>query len=419
MTHAHVEAGKNTKNVAVVREPFRVPGFRVATAASGMRYSGRPDLALIWCDDAAAGAGVFTRNRFCAAPVEICREHLERSRDAVRAVLVNAGIANACTGEEGLHNGRVTAARLARDLGIDPTQVLIASTGVIGPQLRLDPLFQALPELIQGLAEDHWDAVARAIMTTDTVPKWAATRLELCGRPVTIGGVAKGAGMIAPDMATLIALVCTDAAVSAPVLDHYWLHRAADASFNAITIDGDTSTNDTLLALAGGRAGHPPIATPDGPDSERFGAALKAVLEDLARQIVLDGEGATKLMEIRVSGARSEADARRIAFTIAQSPLVKTAFFGEDANWGRVVAAAGRAGVDLDPTKVSLRFGDVTVFQDGMPLLSPEVERAAGLVLKQREIPVHLALGEGTARFTVRTCDFSYDYVKINADYRS
>lgn len=418
MIHAHAEAGKNTKNVAVARVPFRIPGFRVATAASGMRYSGRSDLALIWCDDPAAAAGVFTRNRFCAAPVQICREHLDRSRAAMRAVLVNAGIANACTGEEGLHNGRLTAAHLARELDIDPTQVLIASTGVIGPQLKLQPLFQTLPELIGGLAEDHWDAVARAIMTTDTVPKWATTRVELCGRPVTIGGVAKGAGMIAPDMATLIALVCTDAAVSAPVLNH-WLHRAADASFNAITIDGDTSTNDTLLALAGGRAGHPPLATPDGPDSERFGAALQVVLEDLARQIVLDGEGATKLMEICVSGARSEADARRIAFTIAQSPLVKTAFFGEDANWGRVVAAAGRAGIELDPAKVSLRFGDVTVFQDGMPLLTPEVERAASRVLKQREIPVHLALGEGTARFTVRTCDFSYDYVKINADYRS
>lgn len=418
MPHAPVEAGKSIRSAAVARDSFIVPGFRVASAASGMRYQGRPDVALIVAEPEATAAAVFTRNRFCAAPVRLCRQHLAQSRQGIRAVLVNAGIANACTGQEGDVNAQRSAQQLAAELGTDPSRILVASTGVIGPQIRVEPLFAVLPELHRRLAEDGWDGAARAILTTDTVAKLASTRLDLYGKTVTIGGICKGSGMIAPDMATMLAFVCTDAAVQPEILDH-WLRLANAETFNAISVDGDTSTNDTLIVLAGGGAGHLPIDTMDSAESERFGAALQAVLADLSRQIVLDGEGATKLVEICVSGARSVEEARRVAFTVADSPLVKTAFFGQDPNWGRVVAAAGRAGVELDPDKVTLCFGDVTVFRDGMPLLSKEVENAAARVLQEREITVALRLGQGDARFCVRTCDFSYDYVRINADYRS
>ena len=417
MTPVPVEAEKNSKSVAVNRAPFTVPGFRAASAASGMRYKGRPDLALIFADAGAGAAGVFTTNRFCAAPVRLCRERLEASL-AARAVIVNAGFANACSGEEGLRRAREIARVTADALGVAPQTVLAASTGVIGPQVLLEPVERVMPELVAGLKADGWSDAAQAIMTTDTVPKLASTRVELGGKTVTIGGIAKGSGMIAPNMATLLVFVCTDAAIAPPVLQH-WTGFAAARSFNCITVDGDTSTNDTLLVLASGAAENPPIEEAEGVDGRAFGRALHAVLLDLSKQIVLDGEGATKFIEIHVSGASDEPAARAVGFTVANSPLVKTAFFGRDANWGRIVAAAGRAGVPLDPDRVALYFDTVCVFRDGTPVADPGIEERASEVFKQRAISVRLELGMGRAEFTAFTCDLSYDYVKINADYRS
>lgn len=419
MTHAPAGAARNTRSVAVDRNAFTVPGFRAAAVASGMRYRDRNDLALIVAEEGAevVAAGVFTKNRFTAAPVVLCRERL--AAQGIRAILTNAGIANSCTGEEGLKRAEEMAKLAAEGLGVAPGAVLVASTGVIGMQVPVEPVRRVMPELVARLRPDGWEEAARAIMTTDTVPKMAVTvDAQVGGRPVTVGGIAKGSGMIAPNMATLLAFVCTDAAVTWSVLNH-WVRRCADETLNRITVDGDTSTNDTLLVLAGGRAGNPPISEVESPGSIAFGQALKAVLLDLAKRLAEDGEGATKLIEIEVTGASDEATARAVAFTIANSPLVKTAFFGEDANWGRIVCAAGRAGIDFDPSRVSLYFGDVCVFKDGAPLGGQEIEESASRVFRRKEIPVRLDLGAGHCAYTAYTCDFSYDYVKINASYRS
>lgn len=416
MTPVPVEAAKSTKSVVVVRKPNAVPGFRLAAAHAGIRYRDRQDLALIAADNDTIAAGVFTQNQFPAAPVLLCREHLQDH--SARAILVNSGIANAGTGTEGLHRAREMARLAAQALGLSTESVLVCSTGVIGQQIPIDAVSQAIPGLAKALTEDAWDQVAAAIMTTDTVPKTASTQVIIDGQMVTITGVAKGAGMIAPNMATLLAFVCTDAVITGPVLQH-WTRTAADASFNRITIDGDTSTNDTLLVLAGGRAGHAPISDPHSAAGELFGEALGAVLLDLAKQIVYDGEGVTKFIEVRVTGASDAAAARALAFTIANSPLVKTAFFGQDANWGRIIAAAGRAGVPLQPERVALFFDAVCVFRGGTPVPGPEVEAAASQVFRRKEIVIHLDVGLGQADYSVYTCDLSYDYVKINASYRS
>ncbi|MHC1726749.1 MAG: bifunctional glutamate N-acetyltransferase/amino-acid acetyltransferase ArgJ [Syntrophobacteraceae bacterium] len=402
----------------VNRDPFEIPGFVVGAVASGMRYSGRLDLALICAEEAAGcnAAGVFTKNSFCAAPVKICREHL-KARTA-KAVIVNAGIANACTGEDGKHRARETAKIVAGELNCPAESVLVSSTGVIGMPLPLDPIERVMPELVRSLRPGGWEDAARAIMTTDLVKKMASTRIDLGGKKVTVGGIAKGSGMIAPNMATLLVFACTDADVSPEVLDH-WTRAGADKSFNCITVDGDTSTNDSLIVLAGGAAGNPAISDIESDESRAFGEALTAVLRDLAIQVVMDGEGATKLIEINVCGARNSEEARQVAFTIANSPLVKTAFFGEDANWGRIVAAAGRAGVQLTPELAALYFGDLCIFRGGTPVMGAEIEEQATRIFKQKEIRVRLDLGLGDADFTAYTCDFSFDYVKINASYRS
>ncbi len=413
-----VGAGKNTKNVTVSRGPFTVPGFVAGAAASGMRYRGRPDLALIAAEDekGCSASGVFTRNAFCAAPVELCRERLAGRR--AKAVVVNAGIANACTGAEGLRRAREMARIAAEALGCRAESVLPASTGVIGMDLWLEPVSEVMPALVKTLRPEGWESAARAIMTTDTVPKMAVAAVEVAGRTITVGGIAKGSGMIAPDMATLLAFACTDADVAPEVLD-YWTRAGADGSFNCITIDGDTSTNDTLIVLSSGVAGNPRITDVESKESLAFGQALAAVLRDLAVQVVMDGEGATKLIEITVAGAGNADDARKAAFTVANSPLVKTAFFGEDANWGRIVAAAGRSGVRLDPDRAALYFEDLCVFRGGMPVREDDIEEHATRIFKQKEIRVRLDLGMGEASFTAFTCDFSFDYVKINASYRS
>ncbi len=384
-----------------------------------MRYSGRPDLALISClnPDGCAAAGVFTQNRFCAAPVELCRERLEAGK--AKAILANSGIANACTGEEGKNKAAQMAALASEALGCPAGSVLVCSTGVIGRQVDVEPVARCLPGLVGALRPDGWHDAARAIMTTDTVEKMASIQVELeKGLKITVGGIAKGSGMIAPDMATLLVFVCTDAAVSPEVLRH-WTGVGADGSFNCITVDGDTSTNDSLIVLAGGAAANRPIADITSAESLAFGAALGAVLRDLAIQIVMDGEGATKLIEIEVSGAADRESAKRIAFTIANSPLVKTAFFGADANWGRIVAAAGRAGVVMDSERVSLFFADLCVFQNGVPIPGEKVEEEASRIFRQKEISLRLDLGAGSGSFTAWTCDLSFDYIKINASYRT
>jgi glutamate N-acetyltransferase/amino-acid N-acetyltransferase len=383
-----------------------------------MRYKDRLDLALIAADQpgGAAACGAFTTNRFTAAPVELCRAHL-RSHLA-KAILVNAGIANACTGEEGLRRCRDTARMAAEALHVNPEAVLVASTGVIGQQIVPEAVDRVMPTLVETLRAEGWKDVARAIMTTDLVPKMASVRVKCGGKEVTIGGVAKGSGMIAPNMATLLTFVCTDAAIDPDVLEH-WTRRSADLSFNSITVDGDTSTNDSLLVLASGVAGNPVLSDVESSDSREFGGALKSVLLDLAKQIVMDGEGATKFIEIHVTGAPDVKSAKTVAFTVAHSPLVKTAFFGEDANWGRIVAAAGRSGVPIIPDRLTLYFDQVCVFRGGTPVEGPDVEEEASKVFRQKEIRVQLDLGMGDGLFTAYTCDLSYDYVKINASYRS
>jgi len=402
----------------VSRTPFSIPGFRAAAAACGMRYPGRNDLALIASEseEGCTASGVFTQNTFCAAPVELCRERLAGRRAA--AILVNAGIANACTGDEGKRRAAETARIVSNGLHCPEDLVLVASTGVIGMQLVVEPAAGAIPGLVSSLRPDGWEDAAKAIMTTDLAAKMAHTRVEIDGKTITVGGIGKGSGMIAPNMATLLVFVCTDAAIAPDVLD-YWVKAGADRSFNCITVDGDTSTNDTLIVLASGAAGNPPISDTGSAASLAFGNALEAVLRDLAVQTVMDGEGATKFIEIDVTGAADAESARQVAFTVANSPLVKTAFFGQDANWGRIVAAAGRSGVPLEAEKVALFFEDLCVFEGGTPVSGDEIEARATAIFKQKEIRVRLDLGLGDARFTAFTCDFSFDYIKINASYRS
>lgn len=384
-----------------------------------MRYKDRLDLTLIVADpvEGVSTAGVFTTNRFCAAPVEICKRRLETSMRS-KGLLINAGIANACTGEEGLRRAAAMTRMTADALSVAEEAILVASTGVIGQQIHLEPLGDVLPGLVRSLRGDGWEDAARAIMTTDLVPKMASVVLDIDGAAVTVGGIAKGSGMIAPNMATMLAFVCTDAAVDPAYLQDLVSQEAA-RTFNCITVDGDTSTNDTLLVLASGVAGNPPLSSIDSAATRAFRQGLNSIFLDLAKQIVMDGEGATKLIEIRVTGAEDEQSARSVAMTVANSPLVKTAFFGQDANWGRIVAAAGRAGVPLDPNKVTLHFDEVCVFRDGTPVEGDGVEAEASRVFRQKEIVVTLSLGMGRAAMSVYTCDFSFDYVKINASYRT
>jgi glutamate N-acetyltransferase/amino-acid N-acetyltransferase len=418
MTHVPVEAEKNIRNVMVNRGPFEVRGFLAGAVETGMRYAGRLDLALICVQnpDGCTASGVFTRNSFCAAPVELCREHLAKHR--AKAILANAGIANACTGNDGKTRAVEMARITAETLDCPAGSVLVSSTGVIGRQIDLDSISRCMPELVRALRPDGWQDAARAIMTTDTVEKMACAQIDLGGKVVTIGGIAKGSGMIAPDMATLLVFVATDAAVGPEALDH-WTRAGANSSFNRITVDGDTSTNDSLIVLAGGTAGNTPVMNIGSNVSHAFGEALAAVLRDLAIQVVMDAEGATKLVEIEVRGAVDSESARQVAFTVANSPLVKTAFFGQDANWGRIVAAAGRSGVRLVPDRVSLFFEDLCVFKSGAPVHGQDIEQEASRIFGQKEIHVRLDLGQGDTSFTAYTCDLSLDYVKINSSYRS
>ena len=394
-----------------------VAGVEIGTAMAGIRKAGRRDLAVLRLAEGASVAGVFTANRFCAAPVLLCREHLGAGQ-GIRALLVNTGNANAGTGEDGLARARATCVALAARLGIAPWQVLPFSTGVIMETLPHERIEAALPAALADACADGWALAAEAIMTTDTVPKAASRRLAIGGRTVTVTGVAKGAGMIRPNLATMLGVVATDAAI-APALLQPLVRELADASFNRITIDGDTSTNDSFVLITTHQAGNAPVTQLAGGEGAALRAALIEVAQQLAQAIVRDGEGATKFITVQVDGGRDAAECRQVAYAIAHSPLVKTAFFASDPNLGRILAAIGYAGIaDLDVDGVRVWLDDVLVAENGGRAEDYREDDGAR-VMKQAEITVRVDLGRGNASATVFTCDFSYDYVKINADYRS
>jgi glutamate N-acetyltransferase/amino-acid N-acetyltransferase len=394
-----------------------VPGVTLGTAAAKVKNWERDDVLLAVFEPGTAAAGVFTRNRFCAAPVIVCRRHLERST-GIRALVVNAGNANAGTGAAGINAAETTCAAVASMLGCGLHQVLPFSTGVIMEPLPVTRIVAALPTARAALAPDRWFAAVSAIMTTDTVPKGASRRVTIGDVPVTITGIAKGAGMIHPDMATMLSFIATDAPIAGGLLATL-TRGIADVSFNCATIDGDTSTNDSFVLVATGRAPMAPISDAGDPRLAPLRAALAAVATELAQAIVRDGEGATKFITLRVDGGRDAAECRRVALGIAHSPLVKTAFFASDPNLGRIVCAIGNASApDLDPSRVSFWLDDVLVVENGARAAS-YAEEAGQRVMKNDEIAVHVALGRGDASATVWTCDFSHDYVSINADYRS
>ena len=394
-----------------------VKGIALGVAEAGVRKAGRKDVLVMRLAEGASVAGVFTQNRYCAAPVILCREHLALARP-VRALLVNTGNANAGTGGDGLARARSTCAELAAALGCDSTQILPFSTGVIMEPLPADRIVAALPRALGLRGEDNWADAAAAIMTTDTVPKACSRKILLRGKSVTITGMAKGAGMIHPDMATLLSFVATDAAVSPAALQDMLLLAAA-RSFNRISVDGDTSTNDSFMLIATGAAGTPTISDARHPDFAALAAAVYEVAVWLAQAIIRDGEGATKFITVQVEGGKSEAECSKVALAIAHSPLVKTAFFASDPNLGRLLCAIGYAGIsDLDIGGVRLHLGEVLVAKDGGR--NPAYREEDGQrVMQQAEITVRVELGRGSAQTTVWTCDLSHDYVSINADYRS
>jgi glutamate N-acetyltransferase/amino-acid N-acetyltransferase len=388
------------------------PGFKAAGIAAGLKKKSKKDLGLIFSTVPANVAGVFTRNRVKAAPVILDRERIKSG--VCQAIIVNSGNANCCTGEQGIRDAETMASLSASELGISEDLVLVASTGVIGEPLPIERIKTAIPDLVGALQPGGISDLAESIMTTDTVPKIVSSQGVVEGKSFIVTGVAKGAGMIRPDLATMLCFVCTNANASPDVLKEV-LISAIDRTFNRITIDGDTSTNDTVLMLANGLSGAV-IETPG--DKAIFQEVIDRIFLDLAKQLVRDGEGVTKLVEIIVQGAASDSDARKVADTVAHSPLVKTAFFGEDANWGRIIGAVGRAGVDVDPDRIDLFFNDIQMVKAGMGC-GKAVEVEATKVLKKSEFTVVVNLNIGQGVGSMITCDFSVDYVKINADYRS
>ncbi len=393
-----------------------VQGVRLGIASAGIKKPGRRDITLIELAPGSHVAGVFTQNRFCAAPVTLCRQHL--ATENIRALVINTGNANAGTGETGLANARRTCEAVAGLFGCTPESILPFSTGVILEPLPVDKILPALPAAQADLAPDHWSEAAHAIMTTDIVAKGASRQIRLDGKTVTVTGIAKGSGMIHPNMATMLGYLATDAAV-APALMQQLVKDVADVSFNCVTVDGDTSTNDSFILIATGQAGNAAIADAASADYAALKAAFDAVAIELAQAMARDGEGATKFMSIAVEGGRDRAECKQIAYAIARSPLVKTAFFASDPNLGRILAAIGYAGVaDLDVNALRVWLGDVLVAERGGRAAS-YTEAQGAAVMKEAEITVRVALGRGNASATVWTCDFSYDYVKINAEYRT
>ncbi len=398
-------------------ELFPIAGVRIGVTEAGIRKANRKDLSVVLIDEGASVAGVFTQNRFCAAPVQICREHLARG-DGIRAMLINTGNANAGTGEDGRARAGRTCQALAARLGLKDSQVLPFSTGVIMETLPIDRIEAGLDAAIQDAKSDNWLRASEAIMTTDTVAKAFGTQVMIDGVLVSITGISKGAGMIRPNMATMLGFIATDACVSQSLMKQL-ATELAEGSFNRVTVDGDTSTNDSFVVIATHKAAHAPISSLDSAAGQALKAAMLGVAQKLAQAIVRDGEGATKFIAIKVEGGKTLAECRLVAYAIAHSPLVKTAFFASDPNLGRILAAVGYAGiVDLEQTGIDLYLDDVHVAVKGGR--NPAYREEDGQrVMKQSEITVRVVLGRGDAADTVWTCDLSHDYVTINADYRS
>lgn len=393
-----------------------VKGLKLGYAEAHVRKPNRKDVLVMTLPEDARVAGVFTKNRFCAAPVVLCKSFLAQGA-GIRALLVNTGCANAGTGEQGLKLAQQTCDALAALLGIQPNQVLPFSTGVILEPLPADKVVAGLPAAIANLSEDNWLNAAEAIMTTDIVAKGTSRQITIDGKRVTITGISKGSGMIHPNMATMLGYIATDAAVSQAALENI-IHHAVNKSFNCITVDGDTSTNDSLIVMATNLAGNQEI-TPESPACQQLCDAITDVAIELAQAIVRDGEGATKFMTIAVEGGKSEAECRKVAYAIAHSPLIKTAFFASDPNLGRILAAIGYAGIeDLDVNALQLYLGEVLVAENGGRAASYREEQGAA-VMQESDILVRVVLNRGSENVTIWTCDFSYDYVRINADYRS
>jgi glutamate N-acetyltransferase / amino-acid N-acetyltransferase len=401
-----------------------IEGLRIGVTEAGIRKANRKDLTVVLIDEGASVAGVFTQNRFCAAPVQVCREHLassqsnNKSASSIRAMVINTGNANAGTGEDGLMRARSTCQFLAKKLKLATEQVLPFSTGVIMESLPHDRIAAGLDAAISDAQASHWFRASEAIMTTDTVPKAFSRQVQIAGKTISITGISKGAGMIRPNMATMLGFMATDACV-APEAMQQLATELANGSFNCVTVDGDTSTNDSFVVIATNKAGNPPILNWMSAEGVMLKAAMLEVAQNLAQAIVRDGEGATKFISIQVDEGKTSEECRKVAYAIAHSPLVKTAFFASDPNLGRILAAVGYAGIDdLDQTKIDLYLDDVNVATKGGR--NPVYQESDGQrVMKQSEITVRVVLGRGQASATVWTCDLSYDYVKINADYRS
>ena len=411
-------------NAPLASSLYDIAGLSIGVAEAGIRKANRKDLTVVLMDEGSSVSGVFTQNRFCAAPVQICREHLQISQNnrapsaGIRAMVINTGNANAGTGEDGLMRARSTCEVLAKKFGLSPQLVLPFSTGVIMESLPHERIAAGLDAAIHDAKTSHWLRAAEAIMTTDTVPKAFSRQIQLAGKTISITGISKGAGMIRPNMATMLGFMATDACV-APEAMQQLASELAQGSFNCITVDGDTSTNDSFVVIATNKVEHAPIHSWTSADGVVLKAAMMDVARSLAQAIVRDGEGATKFISVQVDGGKTSEECRKVAYAIAHSPLVKTAFFASDPNLGRILAAVGYAGIDdLDQTKIDLFLDDVNVATKGGR--NPNYQESDGQrVMKQSEITVRVVLGRGRVSETVWTCDLSYDYVKINADYRS
>jgi glutamate N-acetyltransferase/amino-acid N-acetyltransferase len=397
-------------------EMYPVAGVKLTAVCGGIKYANRKDVVLFELAEGASVAGVFTRNAFCAAPVTVCREHLAAA--PIRYLVINSGNANACTGEQGLRDARATCEEIARLTGVKAEQVLPFSTGVIGEPLPVKKIIAALPEALATASEQGWADAGAGIMTTDTRPKGFSAQIEHQGKMITVNGIAKGAGMIKPNMATMLGYIATDAKIAQPLLQQL-AREAADKSFNRITIDGDTSTNDSCILIASGKAEAPEITEVSGELYEKIRTTIFAAYTHLAKSIVSDGEGATKFVTIAVSGGANRNECLDVAYAVAHSPLIKTALFASDPNWGRIVAAIGYAGInDLDATKVRVHLNDVLIVENGGRAAS-YTEEQGQQVMSGAEITISINLARGDFSETVWTTDLSYEYVRINADYRS
>ncbi|MFN5809757.1 MAG: bifunctional glutamate N-acetyltransferase/amino-acid acetyltransferase ArgJ [Burkholderiales bacterium] len=403
--------------VARPEDLHAVAGLQIGVTEAGVRKANRKDLTVITLDEGASVGAVFTQNRFCAAPVQLCKQHLAAGT-GIRALVINTGVANAGTGQDGLNHAFAVCGALANELGVKPQHILPFSTGGIMEPLPVQRIVDGLPKALSARAENHWSLASQAIMTTDTLPKATSRQIQIEGRTVTITGMSKGAGMIRPNMATMLGFLATDAAIDSTLM-HSLAHELAEASFNRITIDGDTSTNDSFVVIATGKAGNQVVSDWQSPAAAVLKQALIDVAMWLAQAIVRDGEGATKFITVRVEGGRDSAECRQVAYAIAHSPLVKTAFFASDPNLGRILAAVGYAGIaDLDQACIDLFLDDVHVATRGGR--HPDYREEDGQrTMKQDEITVRVLLGRGHAHDQVWTCDLSHEYVTINADYRS